>query len=331
MNRRMGLAVVLAAFALLPTAAEARWGPNQNCSQATHCYGLAMRNTQNYGSIDYSDTAGIKVYGWATGDFVTNEQWISWEREGIPGWIEIGQIIGDYTDCCTLHPFIAEEQNHKFKIEISPAAVQPNAYNHYLIFDGEHNGSWHLYWGCADAQGPEWCEVGRYGGGWPALLAEQEAGIEISANTEPYAYGRQEVAAVNEGPWYPWTGARYYNDPGIHIAMNSELPAAGNIEWAVGSLHAAAVKEEPSPSPATVASRYASTGGTVTTETSNFEGREVVAMHGSQPFRPNLPTPRGRKQPSGKVLTLVRNARGFVERLYLAEAPPTAAELRGEM
>jgi hypothetical protein len=45
-------------------------------------------------------------------------------------------------------------------------------------------------------------------------------------------------------------------------------------------------------------------------------------------FKPNVPTPRGRKLPTGKVETLQRNEEGRVIAMYLGETPPTEEELR---
>ena len=99
-----------------------------------------------------------------------------------------------------------------------------------MLYDPEKNGVWRIYWGC--------CEVGAFGGGWPAYLMEQEAGIEAATYSQPYKWGRQEVAASDGGEWTAWTGAKKvrvayekenYGD--VCIANNVESSAAGNIMW----------------------------------------------------------------------------------------------------
>jgi hypothetical protein len=110
-----------------------------------------------------------------------------------------------------------------YKEYISPGTLPTESYNHYVLFDAEVNGRWHIYWGC--------CEVAYYGGGWPTYLMEQEAGIEAATPVQPYNWGRQMVAASNGGEWWPWTGASTYHDPGVCVATNVESSRAGNIMW----------------------------------------------------------------------------------------------------
>ncbi len=171
---------------------------------------------------------------WANGGFVTNEQWVSFT--GLEGWIENGQIIGRDNDCCTAHPFYAEETTgHVFHIYITPGPVASGSgqYNYDMIYDAEHNGAYHLYWSSA-TNTANFFEVARYGGGWPAFITYQEAGMEAASESAPYHAGRQEVAAYNGGEWLPWTGAVKYHDPGVCIGNNRELSAAGDIEWTPG-------------------------------------------------------------------------------------------------
>jgi hypothetical protein len=231
---------VAAALALLGAApADARWGPYENCSKATHCYAQSERTTRVYDSIAAEDNETAIVYDWGNGGFYTNEQWVSFENQGAQyanTWIENGQIIGAYNDCCTAFPFYAEETPaHQFHIYITPGPVASGSgqYNYDLIADPEHNGAYHLYWSSA-TNTAGWFEVARYGGGWPAWITEQTAGLEVSSDDNPYHAGRQYVAASDGGEWSPWSGANWYHDPGICIGHNRENPAPGNIEWTPG-------------------------------------------------------------------------------------------------
>lgn len=210
-------------------SADARWAKEQ-CSEATHCYGLAGRDIESSGgvlaSIDFVDTnagsyEGNTVPNAPTG-FVDEEQWISWPKRA-GEWIETGQANGYPYSCCQEHPFYAEMLKGVYKEYISSGTLPTESYNHYVLFDSEVNGRWHVYWGC--------CEVGYYGGGWPAYLMEQEAGIEAATSVQPYNWGRQMVAASDGGEWWPWTGAWTSHDPGICVAPNAESSAAGNIMW----------------------------------------------------------------------------------------------------
>jgi hypothetical protein len=159
------------------------------------------------------------------------------------GWIETGQVIGSSPydqsnqESVEIHPFYAEKKEAgEFKLYISPSTVPAGgpaftksnpteeAYNHYVLYDSEVNGRWHIYWGC--------CEVGYYGGGWPTFLDYQQAGIEVADESRPYEYGRQEAADSDGGSWTPWEHDTWSNeDKGICLEANEESHAEGNVEW----------------------------------------------------------------------------------------------------
>jgi hypothetical protein len=231
--RRM-LGVLVFGSLLLSTVnispAQARWG-GEHCSETTHCYGLAFRNIERYGgvlaSIDFVDTDpvvydGIQTPNATDGGFIDEEQWISWPSKP-EEWIETGQANGNPYGCCEEHPFSVNMKGGSYKETLSAGTVPTNSYNHYVLYDAEHNGAWHVYWGC--------CEVNRYGGGWPVYLMNQEAGIEAADNAQPYNWGAQEVAASDGGEWTPWSGAEWYDGPGICMTYNHESSAEGNIQW----------------------------------------------------------------------------------------------------
>lgn len=227
---RLGCALVLALTLFSTAAAQASWGPGpKHCSRGEghHCYALDYRNITQFGgvlaSIDFVDTLSADVEG--ESGRVSNEQWISFPNtRGEDEWIETGQVAGNPYGCCEEHPFYAEMLNGTYHEHLSEGTVPLNTYNHYVLFDPEENGRWHIYWLC--------CEVGSYGGGWPAYLTEQEAGIEAGTETRPTESGRQEVAASDGGEWGAWGGAQLYREPpGICAAVNPESSAAGNIAW----------------------------------------------------------------------------------------------------
>ncbi len=252
-------AVVMAGVVAGPV--QASWGPKSECEATAepkneHCYALAKREITKYGgvlaSIDFVDTdydtyPTVYVPEVAPGrkeSFVTMEQWIAFPGAGDKGWIETGQIMGDFGGTAeqrvSIHPFYAEQVyfgtdynggkgtfNHEFSEETVPAGgpafEKSEPYNHYVLFDSEVNGRWHIYWIC--------CEVGYYGGGWPDYLTEQEAGSEAAAESKPTEYGRQEVAASDGGAWGPWSGDTWFANSAMCIEDNEESHAEGNIEF----------------------------------------------------------------------------------------------------
>jgi hypothetical protein len=248
MRRKWILLGALCVFCM-PATAQANWGPSNECGvkaepKNEHCYALSERNTAAYGgvlaSIDFVDTDynSYPIVSVPAGGFVTNEEWISFESQGVTGWIETGQAMGDPYDSSNqesveVHPFYAEERsNGEYHEYLSPSTLpaggpafeKSEPYNHYVLFDSEKNGRWHIYWGC--------CEVGYYGGGWPVYLTEQEAGIEAATSSRPYEYGREEVADSDGGAWTPWEHDTWFNgDKGICLEANEEDHNEGDVEW----------------------------------------------------------------------------------------------------
>jgi hypothetical protein len=231
----LALSLCCAAGGALAPSAEATWGGHCSEGNGHHCYAHAGRNIQRFGgvlaSIVYIDTTGAN----ANGGFVDEEQWISFpgtEKDN-GDWIETGQISGYLPksggyECCTMHPFYAEEGPGKdpYKEEEDEAVVMPqNNYNHYVLFDAEVNGGWDIYW--------ESGLVGRYGGGWPEYLTYQEAGIEAASEARPSEWGRDQTYASDGGAWGSWaTGDEYFYSSGICAEQNTEFPTVeGDIMW----------------------------------------------------------------------------------------------------
>ncbi len=230
-----GLAAASLLLTLSAGVAQARWGPGAACSIVDspvneHCYALAERSANDLGSILFADEESADVYDWNTGAFTSQEQWIAFPPKS--GWIEMGQLEGYGINCCTVHPFFAEETpEHQWHIRIAEGSGT-NVYAHYLIYDTEQNGIWRMYWG-------EWTEMEGYGGWGTIRFGEQEAGTEVGTETRPIDNGRDEVARWLNGssPWYPWNGSRYSTivSGAFCRHLNQGLPAEGNIEWKVGS------------------------------------------------------------------------------------------------
>src|ERR1700722_3447636 len=194
------------------TSAYANWGPSGDCRIEDepvnwHCYALAERSANDLGSIDFADVENAHVYDWENYGFVSQEQWITFEPHQ-PGWIEMGQLEGYDQDCCTVHPFFAEQTPTKvFHIRIAEGSG-PNVYAHYLVYDTEKNDIWRMYWG-------EWTEEEHYGGWAEERFSEQEAGSEAGTEERPLDTGRDEVARWLNGssPWLEWNGVENY----VHV------------------------------------------------------------------------------------------------------------------
>jgi hypothetical protein len=214
----------LALAVLCVSPAQASWPAGsgyEECkfAEGSHCYSLSEHQVEALASIVFIRDLWANVPEWETGAFTTHEQWITFGSSS--EWVETGDISGYGFSCCSPHPFYAEQKEGVFKTELSPGVVPSSEYNHYVLYDAEHNGSWHVYWNC--------CEVGSEEG-WPVKFKKQEAGVEVDSATEPGSLERQLVAWSEGGEWFPWTGSEWYTSPGLCIHSNPESEAAGNIE-----------------------------------------------------------------------------------------------------
>lgn len=221
-----------------PGIAYGSWGP-EGCSRSRHCYALAIRSTHTLASIAEDDNETADVYDWEEGGFLDQEQWVSWPGAKYPedvGWVESGITEGGYVNCCIAYPFAATmTQNEVYhELEASgPVESGSGKYNYTMIYDSEVNGVYHVYWS-GETNTPKWFEVARYGGGRPAYIEHEEAGLEAATNVNPYHAGRHQVAVSNGGEWYPWSGAYWEWESAICVAANRESKAEGNIEWDPG-------------------------------------------------------------------------------------------------
>jgi hypothetical protein len=231
-RRRVLLALLAALLALaaVPAVATASWGSKANngehCSQGNnhHCYAVAawpMKGAEQVeGTLAYQYTEAMNVYGWAGGDFVTNEEWVGFEPAG--WWVEVGQEAGEYMDCCSLHPFYAWANAGGYTQYVAPYAWPGNNNNLFQISGQNHNGTWCIYFG----QTQEHCVTGFYK--WSNLL---EVGVEAAANTKPLNTGREGTNGWWENATHNWLKEERYVDHGLCAARNSGAPALGNIAF----------------------------------------------------------------------------------------------------
>jgi hypothetical protein len=231
----------------MPAVAQAKWGPSNNCGTYVnesdtvneHCYALSIRTGQaKYASIAAEDNESASITDWASGGFITNEQWVSFGKSA--EWLENGIIMGASRDCCTAYPFFAwKKPGEAFQKYETTGPVESGSgkYNYDMIYDEKVDGHWKFFWSGATNE-PKWFAVETVSGFAKNWYSAQEAGMEASTEYAPTHAGREGVAATNKGfeltSYLPWTGASKVSDPGVCINTNRENGAAGNIEWTPG-------------------------------------------------------------------------------------------------
>lgn len=229
--------IVMFCGGVFAATARASWEEGK-CSAAdnNHCYAIAEWNLKNppeeaKGGVAYMTTDSIDAPGWASGDFVDNEMWVSF-----PGgnWLESGQTAGNGYDCCTIHAFWAYQRDGTYEEWLAPTAGNPPT-NHYIIEDTSPGSSrnWCIYWG-------EYVTQACFSEMFPAYASDLEAGIEAATNEKPENEGSDEVAVVlKSGEWHSWSGPEteskftkinYKREPvsKLCIKLNPSSPYPGN-------------------------------------------------------------------------------------------------------
>jgi hypothetical protein len=199
---------------LVPGVASAKfWGPGHTCfrepgNEGHHCYAIEEWNLAGYpteygdGAVLFDDTKTAEVPGWSSGDEVSDEVWLAFNNEN---YLETGVLAGRSRNCCTLYPFYAHTRNNMQEAYVSPSPAAPkNEYdNHFEIYDPSHTGYWGIWWGGNGNETGN--QVWASGGGeYPDWFKTLENGMEAAANSQPYNWGRTEVASV-EPPSDSWT------------------------------------------------------------------------------------------------------------------------------
>jgi len=231
---RMGcvlLACVALAAIASPSVASASWGKKSDngeaCSQGNghHCYSTAewamSGSEQVEGTLAYQYTTAANVPGWASNDFITNEEWAVFGTE----WVEVGQIAGYGINCCSLHRFDAWERNKIFTMYIEqPQTVNGWENNLYQISGQSHDGHWCTYFGSTQVACPS---------GFPTWNKDLQVGLEVGANTKPENAGHEQTNAWWESTTHNWLKEIAYADGGLCISRYSGPPgpALGNINY----------------------------------------------------------------------------------------------------
>jgi len=235
--RRVASIIAIAALALLglsctlPLAASASWGKKsdngEHCSQGNghHCYALAIWEMSGgervEGTLAYQNTEAMNVPGWASGDFVDDEEWAAFLASGY--WIEAGQTAGEYMNCCSLHPFFAWKNAGGYTQYVAPYTWPGGHYNLYQLSGQSHDGHWCAYFESTQEE----CIPG-----FPPWSNDLEVGVEVAANTKPSNTGREDTNGWWESTTHNWLHERPYADGGLCTARNSyPWPALGNIAF----------------------------------------------------------------------------------------------------
>lgn len=230
---RRGAIAAVALAAMLPATASASWGKKSDdgghCGQADghHCYAIVaweMHGAEQVeGTLAYQYTTAMNVPGWASGDFVDNEEWAAMQASG--NWVEAGQTAGEYMDCCSLHSFYAYKKGSAYWQYVATTWTVPGWTNNLYQLVAAGNGVWCVYWGTAQVS----CSAG-----FPTYSDELQVGLEIAANTKPANAGHEQTnATFLDGKQYNWLKEWAYADGGTCLSRYTgpPYPALGNINY----------------------------------------------------------------------------------------------------
>jgi hypothetical protein len=177
--------------------AHAAWGAA--CAQWNHCYSIGEWYMPYTGGKVQGTSAVVKstamiVPGWASGDFVNQEEWTAFPYK-YDAWLESGTKAGEYMDCCSLHGFWEESLGeNNYTTGTAPWSFCCE-YKYDSIAVG--SGTWYLYWDNA--------LLGGFGG-LDTYSERVAAGMEVAANTKPYASARIDTAVEwTTGAWHSWS------------------------------------------------------------------------------------------------------------------------------
>jgi hypothetical protein len=208
-----GLVVMLAL--LLPASALATWGNKCSAGNGQHCYATAtyeMTGSGNGGGEEVKGlsseiaTTAMSVPLWESGNFVTNEQWMS-DPRGY--WIEDGQIggynlwteQGREVNGNSLHWFYASELGG-FIVYVAPWTYPGWTYESYTLSDPGNNGVW-----CAKIGATEVGESCR--SGFRKYSNNVEVGMEAGDEQQPENAGLDRTGVQwTEGNWHNWAKAK---------------------------------------------------------------------------------------------------------------------------
>ncbi len=173
-----------------------------------HCYATVENHATFEGTWVDLLTSAAEVYDWKEGSFLDNEQWTSFEGGG---WVEDGDEVSN-----------KNESNGKY-LRYFYAKEYPVGFEHYYVYffsTGPKDGEW-FYVQEQDEGNGTWCAFINGGevyciAGLPLYSTEQESGLEVGANVQPYNYGTTYGwgMELGTGDWSTWHNRTYFNGNG---------------------------------------------------------------------------------------------------------------------
>jgi hypothetical protein len=185
-------------------AKVATWGTKCTAGELNHCYALATWEMHGGEQVEGTEslqwTAKMNVPYYYNGDFVSNEEWVSFFNSptGTPYWVEMGNT-STYRSCCAIYAFWAD-QNHYGYHEKELWEKYLNEWSAYTM-NSVGSGTWCVYVG-ANKELPEGCV-----GGFEVESKELQTGTEMADEAQPENRAWVETAALWQGTGHQWLKA----------------------------------------------------------------------------------------------------------------------------
>ncbi len=156
------------------------------------------------GSSIQINSFDANVPGWASGDFVANESWATFD-EG-KHWVGVGQYAGGYWDEDSLHYFWAFENAEGYNEEEFAGGPEPNTWNTYTLQYANKPGTWNVFINGANVASAT--GLGTTSNNLQAGLVMTNTNIKNSGETAN-ARSYNSHGAWSNG----WSGAASYAEP----------------------------------------------------------------------------------------------------------------------
>lgn len=156
------------------------------------------------GSSIQINSFDANVPGWASGDFVANESWATFD-EG-KHWVAVGQYAGGYWDEDSLHYFWAFENAEGYNEEDFAGGPEPNTWNTYTLQYANKPRTWNIFINGANVASAT---------GLGTTSNNLQAGL-VMTNTNIKNSGETATARSynTHGAWSNgWSGAASYAEP----------------------------------------------------------------------------------------------------------------------
>lgn len=236
--RSVAVIAALGAIALVAPAAASACA----VSESSHCYAVTEWNmfgspAQLIGTKDEVEIFYGTVPWWEHGDFLDNEEWVTFPQRSLSSWVEAGATIGPPYSGSEPRYFVARSYGpHEYWEYVWPSAG-PGFYNWFGFYLDEPygaNGDWCLTWNWDKA--PDNCFSG-----FPTVTKNVEAGLEFATSASSGANNNGRSFAWQQwtnGAWYrSWESAWNHAVPYREAPLCENVPApgygSGSIAFAV--------------------------------------------------------------------------------------------------